>query len=130
MENIEERLRRLEAADCKVCGFTVDNVGPGFQDRFIALLPEAKNLEVLALTRLLPLNEIEDEWRRGQAENYRREKKIADSPERAAYFYARTLPRLLNILPALPELRELCLFNINLSEEQRAALPEVLKLLT
>lgn len=66
MENIEERLRRLEAADCKVCGFTVDNAGPGFQDRFIALLPEAKNLEVLALTRLLPLNEIEDEWRRGQ----------------------------------------------------------------
>ena len=128
MENIEERLRRLEAADCKVCGFTVDNAGPGFQDRFIALLPEAKNLEVLALTRLLPLNEIEDEW--GQAENYRREKKIADSPERAAYFYARTLPRLLNILPALPELRELCLFNINLSEEQRAALPEGLKLLT
>lgn len=86
MENIEERLRRLEAADCKVCGFTVDNADPGFQDRFIALLPEAKNLEILALTRLLPLNEIEDEWRRGQAENYRREKKIADSPERAAYF--------------------------------------------
>lgn len=109
MENIEERLRRLEAADCKVCGFTVDNADPGFQDRFIALLPEAKNLEILALTRLLPLNEIEDEWRRGQAENYRREKKIADSPERAAYFYARTLPRLLNILPALPVLRELCL---------------------
>ena len=122
MENIEERLRRLEAADCKVCGFTVDNAGPGFQDSFIALLP--------AQTRLQPLNEIEDEWRRGQAEIYRREKKIADSPERAAYFYARTLPRLLNILPALPELRELCLFNINLSEEQRAALPEGLKLLT
>ena len=71
MENIEERLRRLEAADCKVCGFTVDNADPGFQDRFIALLPEAKNLEILALTRLLPLNEIEDEWRRGQAENCR-----------------------------------------------------------
>ena len=117
MENIEERLRRLEAADCKVCGFTVDNADPGFQDRFIALLPEAKNLEILALTRLLPLNEIEDEWRRGQAENYRREKKLADSPERAAYFYARTLPRLLNILPALPVLRELCLFNINLSDK-------------
>ena len=98
MENIEERLRRLEAADCKVCGFTVDNAGPGFQDRFIALLPEAKNLEVLALTQLPPLNEIKDEWRRGQAEKYRREKKIADSPERAAYFYAQTLPRLLNIL--------------------------------
>ena len=120
----------MEAADCKVCGFTVDNADPGFQDRFIALLPEAKNLEILALTRLLPLNEIEDEWRRGQAESYRREKKIADSPERAAYFYARTLPRLLNILPALPVLRELCLFNINLSEEQCAALPEGLKLLT
>lgn len=44
MENIEERLRRLEAADCKVCGFTVDNAGPRFQDRFIALLPEAKIL--------------------------------------------------------------------------------------
>lgn len=44
MENIEERLRRLEASDCKVCGFTVDNAGPGFQDRFIALLPEAKIL--------------------------------------------------------------------------------------
>ena len=70
MENIEERLRRLEAADCKVCGFTVDNADPGFQDR------------------------------------------------------------LLNILPALPVLRELCLFNINLSEEQCAALPEGLKLLT
>lgn len=123
MENIEERLRRLEAADCKVCGFTVDNAGSGFQDRFIALLPEAKNLEVLALTQLPPLNEIKDEWRRGQAEKYRREKKIADSPERAAYFYAQTLPRL-------PALRELCLFNINLSEEQRAALPEGLKLLT
>ena len=102
MENIEERLRRLEAADCKVCGFTVDNAGPGFQDRFIALLPEAKNLVVLALTRLPPLNEIKDEWRRGQAEKYRREKKIADSPERAAYFYAQTLPRLLNILSRLP----------------------------
>lgn len=28
MENIEERLRRLEAADCKVCGFTVDQCRP------------------------------------------------------------------------------------------------------
>lgn len=84
---------------------------------------------MLALTRLPPWNEIKDEVASRSAEKYRG-KKIADSPERAAYFYAQTLPRLLNILSRLPALRELCLFNINLSEEQRAALPEGLKLLT
>lgn len=130
MENIEERLHRLEAADCKVSGFTIDNAAPEHQDKFIELLSLATNLEVLALTRLQSLDEIKDEWLRKQAKYYRQEKKIDVNSERTAYFYTQTLPKLLNILPHLSSLRELYLFNIELSEQQRDIIPKNLNLLT
>lgn len=130
MENLEERLLRLGAEGCLICGFTINNAPPKQQERFMELLPKAGNMEILALTELVDTNLITDEWRRRQAENYRSEKGIELHPERVEYFYKQTLPRLLNLLPSMPNLKELYLFNIRLSKEQINQIPSNLKLLT
>ena len=128
MENLEERLSGLENNNCEVFGFTLDNAEPSQQERFIALLSQATKLEVLGLTALKPLTSIKDEWEQ-QAKNYRNEKKIGEDRARVAYFYEKILPQMLKILPNLPNLQELLLCNITLSEEDKAKLPLGLKLI-
>ncbi len=128
MENLEERLSGLENNNCEVFGFTLDNAEPSQQERFIALLSQATKLEVLGLTALKPLTSIKDEWEQ-QAKNYRNEKNISEDRARVAYFYEKILPQMLKILPNLPNLQELLLCNITLSEEDKAKLPLGLKLI-
>lgn len=129
MENLEERLSGLENNNCEVFGFTLDNAEPSQQERFLALLSQATKLEVLGLTALKPLASIKNEWEQQQAKNYRKEKKIGEDRARVAYFYEKILPQMLNILPNLPNLQELLLCNITLSEEDKAKLPQGLKLI-
>lgn len=128
MENLEERLSGLENNNCEVFGFTLDNAEPSQQDWFVILLPQATQLEVLGLTALKPLTSIKDEWEQ-QAKNYRNEKNISEDRARVAYFYEKILPQMLKILPNLPNLQELLLCNITLSEEDKAKLPLGLKLI-
>lgn len=129
MEDLEERLKGLQNSNCEVFGFTLDNAEPSQQERFLALLSQATQLEVLGLTALQPLANIGDDWLHKQAEDYRKEKKIAEDRARVAYFYEKILPRLLEILPNLPNLQEVLLYNIKLSEEDKAKLPQGLKLI-
>ena len=129
MEDLEERLKGLQNSNCEVFGFTLDNAEPSQQERFLALLSQATQLEVLGLTALQPLANIGDDWLHKQAEDYRKEKKIAEYRARVAYFYEKILPRLLEILPNLPNLQEVLLYNIKLSEEDKAKLPQGLKLI-
>lgn len=129
MENLEERLSGLENNNCEVFGFTLDNAEPSQQERFIALLSQATQLEVLGLTALKPLTSIDDDWLHSQAADYRKEKNISEDRARVAYFYEKILPQMLKILPNLPNLQELLLCNITLSEEDKAKLPLGLKLI-
>ena len=129
MENLEERLSGLENNNCEVFGFTLDNAEPSQQERFIALLSQATQLEVLGLTALKPLTSIDDDWLHSQAADYRKEKNISEDRARVAYFYEKILPQILKILPNLPNLQELLLCNITLSEEDKAKLPLGLKLI-
>lgn len=119
MENLTARLAALEQNTCSVGGFTIDNVSPEEQEHFLRLLPQARNLEVLSLTVLPPLSEIVNEQARQISAQYRAEKKIAANEERVAYFYTHILSRMLAILPQLPALRQLYLFNVRLTAEQR-----------
>lgn len=129
MENLEERLSGLENNNCEVFGFTLDNAEPSQQDWFVILLPQATQLEVLGLTALKPLTSIDDDWLHSQAADYRKEKNISEDTTRVAYFYEKILPQILKILPNLPNLQELLLCNITLSEEDKAKLPQGLKLI-